>query len=69
MFLKVIAPDHIKSKHDVFFYLDAHSEKNFPFFEEIDLICSYWYNSVVMVDDFQVPGDKGYIFDDYGSGN
>lgn len=27
-----------------------------------------WTNAVVMIDDFQVPGDPGYGFDDYGGG-
>jgi hypothetical protein len=67
-FLERIAQDYTVPKHDIFFYLDAHWDKNLPLFEEIDLICKYWNMSVVMIDDFQVPGDEGYIYDDYGSG-
>jgi hypothetical protein len=51
-----------------FFYLDAHWGKDLPLAEEIDIIFSGWPKAIVMVDDFQVPGDDGYSFDDYGPG-
>ncbi len=50
------------------FYLDAHWYSDLPLAEEIDLIAGAWKNFVIMVDDFEVPGDAGYGFDDYGSG-
>lgn len=31
-------------------------------------IAENWREFVIMVDDFQVPGDDGYGFDDYGGG-
>ncbi len=49
-----------------FFYLDAHWDDNVPLRSEIDLIALYWPEFVVMIDDFQVPGDKGYGYDNYG---
>lgn len=49
-----------------FFYLDAHWGKDLPLAEEIGIIFSGWPKAIVMVDDFQVPGDDGYSFDDYG---
>lgn len=52
----------------VFFYLDAHWERDLPLNEELELINEHWNDSVVMIDDFQVPGDPGYGFDDYGEG-
>ena len=53
----------------VFFYLDAHWYEDLPLVEEVELIASHWKSFVVMIDDFEVPGDPGYGFDDYGAGN
>jgi hypothetical protein len=52
----------------VFFYLDAHWENDLPLAEELAIIAGAWERAVVMVDDFEVPGDSGYGFDDYGPG-
>ena len=52
----------------VFFYLDAHWGEDLPLVEELEIIASNWPRSVIMVDDFEVPGDPGYGFDDYGPG-
>lgn len=49
-----------------FFYLDAHWYRNLPIREEVSLIFSRLPGSVVMIDDFEVAGDPGYLFDDYG---
>src|SRR6185503_7616085 len=49
-----------------FFYLDAHWLADLPLSEEINVICQKWVDYVVMVDDFQVPDDPGYGYDDYG---
>ncbi|UCH47850.1 MAG: hypothetical protein JSU95_17655 [Betaproteobacteria bacterium] len=54
------------SNLQAFFYLDAHWYESLPLFEELRIIVSHWNNFVVMVDDFEVPGDDGYGFDDYG---
>lgn len=52
----------------VFFYLDAHWRDHLPLAEEVELIISRFPKSVIMIDDFAVPGDEGYTFDDYGPG-
>jgi hypothetical protein len=52
----------------LFIYLDAHWYDDLPLVEEMDLIGSGWGNYVIMVDDFCVPGDNGYAFDNYGHG-
>jgi hypothetical protein len=52
----------------VFFYLDAHWYEDLPLADELNLIRDGWTNWVAMVDDFAVPGDQGYGFDDYGPG-
>lgn len=53
----------------LFFYLDAHGKGDLPLAEEIDLVFTQWPQAVVMVDDFAVPHDPGYGFDDYGVGH
>ncbi|MBN1403101.1 MAG: hypothetical protein JW942_01360 [Opitutales bacterium] len=49
----------------VFFYLDAHWFADLPLREELAFIVSNWRRSVIMVDDFEVPGDSGYGYDVY----
>jgi predicted O-methyltransferase YrrM len=49
-------------------YLDAHWGADLPLPEELDIVASSWPQAVVLVDDFQVPDDPGYGFDDYGVG-
>ena len=48
-----------------FFYLDAHWDTHLPLLEELEGIFSKTLDVVVMIDDFQVPEDPGYRFDDY----
>ena len=50
------------------FYLDAHWERDLPLWEEIDQIFSRHPSPVIMVDDFRVPTDSGFTYDDYGRG-
>ncbi|GAA2064405.1 O-methyltransferase [Williamsia deligens] len=50
----------------VFVYLDAHWLDDLPLAEELAIIDSEWTRAVVLIDDFEVPGDPGYAFDDYG---
>ncbi len=59
--------NQLKEKR-IFFYLDAHWETDLPLAEEIDIIFSHCNYPIIMIDDFQVPGDSGYQFDDYGPG-
>ena len=63
--LHILAAKHEFPHEGIFFYLDAHWNDDLPLKEEIELIVSRWKNSVVMVDDFQVPDDRGYGFDCY----
>jgi len=51
----------------VFFYLDAHWYDHLPLLEELRIVFGGVDDAVVMIDDFQVPGDAGYGFDDYGA--
>ncbi|OKJ78314.1 hypothetical protein [Streptomyces sp. CB02460] len=50
------------------FYLDAHWLDDLPLAEELKIIAGSWSKAVVVVDDFQVPDDAGYAYDDYGPG-
>ena len=51
---------------EAFIYLDAHWYDDLPLAEELRIISSNFEGrAVVMVDDFRVPGDEGYGYDDY----
>lgn len=52
----------------VFAYLDAHWGTEPPLAAEIEILFSRHPNAVVMIDDFQVPDDPGYQYDNYGPG-
>jgi hypothetical protein len=65
-FLRQLARHSAFPKERVFFYLDSHWYGDLPLREEVHIVRECWRNSVVMIDDFQVPGDAGYAFDDYG---
>ena len=51
------------------FYLDAHWNEDLPLGGEVEIIFGRCRSAIVMIDDFEVPGDPGYVFDDYGRGN
>ena len=50
------------------FYLDAHWGEFLPLRDELNLIASKFSQWLIIVDDFKVPFDDGYNFDDYGPG-
>jgi len=59
-------------KHDrgatVFAYLDAHWGSTLPVRCELLELLTGWDSLCVVIDDFKVPGDPGYGYDDYGQG-
>src|SRR4030095_4950281 len=63
-FLRKLGRDELVDK-SVFFYLDAHWYDDLPVAEELDIIGSKWKQFVVMIDDFRVPWDRDYGYDDY----
>ena len=67
-FLQNIARLPGAADESVFIYLDAYWESDLPLAEELQIIGRAWIRAVVMIDDFQVPSDDGYGFDDYGKG-
>jgi hypothetical protein len=52
-----------------FFYLDAHWLEDLPLAQEVAIILARSTDPVIVIDDFAVPGDPGYGFDDYGPGS
>ena len=50
------------------FYLDAHWEIYLPLRDELRTILPRMRAAVLVIDDFQVPDESGYAFDDYGAG-
>lgn len=66
-FIKELGGNPEMVQNEVFFYLDAHWEKDCPLVEEIEQIASRWGNFVIMIDDFQVPGDDGYGYDRFSA--
>jgi hypothetical protein len=56
------------SAKPIFFYLDAHWDDYLPLRDEITLIAETCPNFIALIDDFEVPGDGGYQWDDYGAG-
>lgn len=50
------------------FYLDAHWWTDLPLLEELKIIEQTWRDWVAIVDDFEVPDDPAYGYDDYGPG-
>jgi hypothetical protein len=52
----------------VFFYLDAHWNDDLPLADEVDIVFQRCPKAIVMIDDFEVPSDAGYGYDDYGPG-
>ncbi|MDC0434309.1 hypothetical protein OAM69_01555 [bacterium] len=66
--LKKLLSENLKhSIHEtLFFYLDAHWNEELPLDEELTIILSTCSCPIIMIDDFKVPGDPGYSYDDYG---
>lgn len=67
-FLKTVLESGELPDGPLFCYLDAHWEDDLPVWEEIDLVFAARPSSVAVIDDFRVPGDRGFRYDDYGPG-
>lgn len=66
-FLRKMAAGPVGNQR-VFIYLDAHWYDDLPLKEEIEIISQRWSHHAIMIDDFAVPGDAGYGYDDYLKG-
>jgi predicted O-methyltransferase YrrM len=61
-------PSHSPNGGTILAYLDAHWTDDLPLADELQLIFGECAAAVVIVDDFRVPDDPGYAYDDYGPG-
>jgi hypothetical protein len=68
VFIRALISSGRLPRGPVFFYLDAHWGEELPLADELDLILGARSDAIVMIDDFQVPWDEGYAYDDYGCG-
>jgi hypothetical protein len=59
---------HLAREKPSFFYLDAHWGDDLPLADETEFIIRSFDSFAIMIDDFEVPDDSGYSFDNYGSG-
>lgn len=66
--LRSLSPTDDDRKTPTLFYLDAHWEKHLPLREEAEVAIAKFPESVLMIDDFAVPDDLDYGFDNYGVG-
>jgi hypothetical protein len=66
--LQALAGEPIDRAAPVLFYLDAHWNDHLPLREEAAIATAHFPKAVLLVDDFAVPDDPGYGFDDYGPG-
>jgi hypothetical protein len=60
--------DDIDTSVPTFFYLDAHWKDYLPLHDEMALILPHFAAPVILIDDFEVPGQAGYEYDNYGPG-
>lgn len=68
-FLRKLAEDEDATRQCTLFYLDAHWHNDLPLAEELRIITDAWPRAAIVIDDFQVPDDPGYRYDDYGPDN
>jgi glycosyltransferase involved in cell wall biosynthesis len=66
-FLKRLMPK-FDSNAPLLFYLDSHWGCDLPLREELQIIFTTHSKAVAIVDDFRIPDDPGYGWDDYGPG-
>jgi hypothetical protein len=67
-FLRRLARDPRFPRARVLFYLDAHGSEDLPLADELVIVAAGWREWLAVVDDFEVPDDPGYGFDDFGWG-
>ena len=65
-FLEQLAHDPQRTAPLTLFYLDAHWNKRLPLGEEVQIVAGAFPSAIMVIDDFCVPDDPDYGFDDYG---
>jgi hypothetical protein len=68
LFLERVLNETPVSNKVVFFYLDAHWQEDLPLLDEIEIVFKSPCLPLVVIDDFRVPNDSGYQFDNFGPG-
>lgn len=66
--LRSLANEPPWNRSPAFFYLDAHWLEALPLPSELESIASGWSDFAALIDDFRVPDDPGYGYDNYGPG-
>jgi tetratricopeptide (TPR) repeat protein len=66
--LREIVREDVDRDVATLFYLDAHWAEHLPLREEVEIIVANFPRALIVIDDFAVPHDQGYAFDDYGPG-
>lgn len=61
----ILNQNQIDKDSQIFFYLDAHSENDYPLLKELEFITSNYKKNLILIDDFQVPNDDGYGYDSF----
>jgi len=64
--IKKLVQESDSRSEPTLFYLDAHWAEHLPLREEAELAIANFSKAVLMIDDFNIPDDPGYGFDDYG---
>ena len=67
-FLENVNAPELSPTAPVLIYLDAHWGTDLPLAREMEIIQQRWPEALVVIDDFKVPHDSGYGFDEYGKG-
>jgi hypothetical protein len=66
-YLLSLIADVTVPRENVLFYLDAHWNADLPIRQEVAIIFEHWKDAAIFIDDFRVPDDEGYQYDDYGA--
>lgn len=64
-FLKFLIEKNVLGERPLIF-LDSHWENDFPLGEEVKIISEKIASCVILIDDFKIPKDSRFRFDDYG---
>jgi predicted O-methyltransferase YrrM len=67
-YLRQLAARITNNAAPTLFYLDAHWRDHLPLRDEVEIIFAAFPLAIVAIDDFAIPDDPGYQFDDYGAG-
>jgi predicted O-methyltransferase YrrM len=61
-----LATEGTLAEGPVLIYLDAHWGEHLPLREELELLFARCAECIIVIDDFKIDDDDGYIYDEYG---